>query len=266
MNRIKNLIFVIAALFMFSACEESNNSIEKGTLSLRLTDAPADYQEVLIDVEEVRVSYSTGEEGEEDWRTLENVNAGTYNLLKFTNGMDTLLAEEELPAGTIAQMRLILGENNRVKTDGKYQNIQTPSAQESGLKFNVHAELTPGINYKLWIDFDAGRSIVKKGNGGYLLKPVIRTYTEATNGAIDGVVEPVESEPYIMAISESDDTIGTYADTTSGEFLIEGLDVGSYDVEFGPVEGYEDHVEENVSVIEGNVTSLDTITLQANNL
>ena len=60
--------------------------------------------------------------------------------------------------------------------------LTTPSAQHSGLKLNVHAELTEGITYKILLDFDAARSIVKTGSGAYNLKPVIRTITEATSG------------------------------------------------------------------------------------
>ncbi|MCF8232022.1 MAG: DUF4382 domain-containing protein [Bacteroidales bacterium] len=259
---MKSVIFVLGALFLFSACEkEENSSSDSAVLNIRLTDAPANYEEVLIDVEEVRIHVSS-DEGEGNWQTLENVNTGIYNLLEFTNGVDTVLAQEEMPAGTISQMRLVLGSENSIKVNGEYYDLQTPSAQQSGLKFNVHAELTPGLTYEMWIDFDAGRSVVKRGNGEYLLKPVIRTYTEATSGAVKGVVEPVEADPYIMAISENDDTISTYADTTSGQFLIEGLEPGAYDVEFEPVDDFTGQTVEDVDVSVGQVTSIDTITFQ----
>lgn len=261
MKMMKSLIYVVVALFLFSACDKDNTSSENATLSVRLTDAPADYEEVLIDVEEVRIHVSSGED-DENWQTLENVNSGIYNLLDFTNGVDTLLAQEELPAGNISQMRLVLGSENSIKTNGEYQDLKTPSAQQSGLKFNINAELTPGLTYELWIDFDAGRSVVELGNGGYILKPVIRTYTEATSGAIEGVVEPVEAEPYIMAISENNDTTGTYADTISGGFLLKGLEAGTYYVEFEPVDDFDSQTVEDIDVSVGHVTSLDTITFQ----
>ena len=56
--------------------------------------------------------------------------------------------------------------------------LKTPSGQESGLKVQVHQEVTGGILYRLTLDFDAGRSIVKAGNSGkYLLKPVLRIFS-----------------------------------------------------------------------------------------
>jgi len=41
------------------------------------------------------------------------------------------------------------------------------------LKINVHAELQPNMSYKVVLDFDSDKSIVKTGNNKYKLKPVI---------------------------------------------------------------------------------------------
>jgi len=261
---MKKLIYVIVALFMFSACsDDDDNDSGKAVLSVRLTDTPADYEEVLIDIEDVMINSS--ESGDlEGWQSLDIMYPGVYDLLDFTNGLDTLLVQRELPAGTISQMRLVLGNNNKVKMDGTYYDLTTPSAQSSGLKFNVHADLIEGINYTVWIDFDAGRSVVDRGNGEYNLKPVIRAYTEAINGAITGVVDPVESKPYIMAISVNNDTIGSYADTLSGEFLLGGLDQGEYLLHFEPVAEYKKKTID-VNVINGQVTDLDTVKFEMMN-
>ena len=259
---MKKLIYVIIALFMLSACsDDDDNGSDKAVLSVRLTDAPADYQEVLIDIQDVMINTSEADDPE-GWESLNIMYPGVYDLLDFTNGIDTLLVERELPAGTISQMRLVLGNNNQVKDDGTYYDLTTPSAQSSGLKFNVHADLIEGINYTVWIDFDAGRSVVDRGNGEYNLKPVIRAYTEAINGAIIGVVDPVEAKPYIMAISVNNDTIGSYADTVSGEFLLGGLEQGEYLLHFEPVEEYMQKTLDGVNVINGEVTELDTVKIE----
>jgi len=59
------------------------------------------------------------------------------------NGKDTLLVTDEIPSGMLSQIRLILGENNSVMVDSIVYDIKTPSAQESGLKLNVHQDITP---------------------------------------------------------------------------------------------------------------------------
>jgi len=261
---MKKLIYVVIALFMFGACsEESINNTENAVLKVRLTDAPADYQEVLVDIQDVMINMSTDDDTV-GWQSLDIMYPGVYNLLDFTSGLDTLLVERELPAGTITQVRLILGENNQVKVNDEYYDIQTPSAQSSGLKLNLHTELIEGLTYTLWIDFDAGRSIVQKGNGGFLLKPVIRAYTEAENGGIKGVVDPVEAKPYVMAISASNDTMGTYADTISGEYLINGLEAGEYNLKLEPVEEYMSQELEDITVNAGEITVIDTVKFEMN--
>lgn len=255
MKNLMTVALLSLSIVLFS-CADDN---EQARLSIRLTDGPGDYEEVLIDVQEVKINVS--DDDDSGWQSLQSTRKGIYNLLDFSNGIDTLLVDEFLPAGKISQMRLVLGSENKVKIDGEYYDLATPSAQQSGLKFNIHAELKDGITYKLWIDFDAGRSIVKKGNGSYSLKPVIRTYTEATSGAINGNVVPVAAKPYVMAISAENDTLGTYADIETGFFLIKGIEPGTYQVKLEPVGGFQEKTIEGVEVQLGNVTQLGEVTL-----
>jgi len=250
--------FFALVLFIISAgcTQKDNNAI----MMIMLTDAPADYEEVLIDVLGLQVNYSTGS-NDGEWVFINGINTGVYNLLDYTNGLDTLLIKAVLPGGHISQMRLMLGDNNQVKTNGSYYDLETPSAQQSGLKFNVNADLVAGLTYKIWIDFDAGRSVIHKGNDKYSLKPVIRTFTEATSGAIKGTVQPEDSRPYITAISTAMDTIGTYSDTLSGEFFFSGMNEGIYKLNFNPVAGFMEMSIDNVNVSTGSITELGTVSI-----
>ncbi len=247
-------VMVICALMLLAGCSKSENS-GNAELQVMLTDAPAEYDAVLIDIQDVQIHVSENE-AEGTWQSMD-VNKGVYNLLDFRNGMDTLLAAVVLPAGKISQMRLVLGPNNQLVEGGETHDLATPSAQQSGLKFNIHATLTGGVVYKLWIDFDAARSIVNKGNGGYLLKPVIRTFTEAMSGAISGTVSPAEALPYIMAISATD-TLGTYA-SDNGNFRIDGVPAGTWNVMFDPKDPFADTTVNGINVVNGSVTAMDTL-------
>lgn len=248
------IVLVISAIVLVAGCNKSDSD-KNALLQVMLTDAPADYDQVLIDIQDVQIHVSDNE-GEGEWLSLA-VNKGVYNLLDFRNGMDTLLAFIELPPGMVSQMRLKLGPDNQIMKNGLWYNLDTPSAQQSGLKFNVHAMLTGGITYKLWIDFDAARSIVKKGNGGFSLKPVIRTFTDAISGAIMGNVSPAEALPYIMAVANGD-TIGTYAEE-NGRFLLKAVPEGLWSVVFDPVDPYLPATVDGVTVINGQVAVIDTV-------
>lgn len=220
-----------------------------------MTDAPGDYDQVNVDIQGVEIHSD-----QNGWVSLP-ANKGVYNLLDFTNGLDTLLASGTVETGTISQIRLVLGSNNSVMVDGKLYPLSTPSAQQSGLKLNIHAVLTKGITYTILLDFDADKSIVHTGKDTYILKPVIRTVAKALDGAIKGVVNPTAAFPSVMAVSGTD-TFGTYADSATGAYLVQGVKAGTYKVMFFPKSPYADTVINNVSVTTGMVTDMGTITIK----
>ncbi|MEE9461172.1 MAG: DUF4382 domain-containing protein, partial [Bacteroidales bacterium] len=121
-------IFIVITLCLITACTGlEDNKQEYAHVQIYLTDAPGDYQEVNIDVVSVRVIIN-------DSLISLPTNTGIYNILDFVNGKDTLLVEDEIPAGYLSQIRLVLGEENTVKKrDGMTHNLKTPSAQQSGL-------------------------------------------------------------------------------------------------------------------------------------
>ncbi|MGZ5283424.1 MAG: DUF4382 domain-containing protein, partial [Bacteroidia bacterium] len=186
-------------LFFVSCNNDDNNGTASYPFQVRFTDAAGDYESVNIDVKSVQV-HTSGNANDNDngWTTLAT-NARIYDLVRLTNGKDTVLADATLPYGKISQIRLVLGDNNTVTVDNNTYDLKTPSAQQSGLKIKVNETLTEGVTYVLTLDFDASRSIVKKGNGDYSLKPVIRAFTTATSGAIKGNVTPAGTMANVWA-------------------------------------------------------------------
>lgn len=251
------LLCIAAATLSISSCSKEKN---KSRLTVYLTDAPASYDAVNIDIRRVEIKTSS-DQGDGGWTELP-IHAGIYNLLEFTNGMDTLLSSIELPAGKVSQLRVILGSQNSIVVDGSTSALplETPSAQTSGLKFNIHADLIEGLEYKLWIDFDCARSIVVTGNHSYKLKPVIRTFTEATSGAIKGNVQPAAAEATVYAINGTD-SLSAIPDAVTGNFLIRGVAPGTWKVVADGNNGYADQTVDNVAVQRGEVTIVDAFTL-----
>lgn len=242
---LTSAVAVIVAVFFMTAC--SDDAAKNARLDVRLTDAPGDYQEVNIDIQGVEVHNEAG-----GWQSLD-IEEGVYNLLEFTNGLDTLLGSIELSAGRISQIRLILGSENTIKVDGETHDLSTPSAQQSGLKLNLQANLTEGMTYTILLDFDVARSIVKTGNATYKLKPVIRAISEATSSAIKGKVSIPESTPAVYVINGTD-TVGTSFANAEGFFMVKGLAPGTYKVSFAPATGY------TIADIDGVVVTLVDVT------
>ena len=256
--KIRNTIFYTAliatALFLLASCSKN----EKGTsrLQVSLTDAPGDYDALYIDVQDIKIN--TTSDSSSGWSSLENVRHGTYNLLDLVNGKDTLLADATIPSGRIQQIRLILGSENYVKINGQMLKLTTPSAQQSGLKLNIHQDVSAGIVYQLLLDFDVAKSVVESNNGKYILKPTIRTIMQAIGGSIRGTVAPDSLQTAVLAIQGADTVASTY--TSNGSYLIRGLNAGTYDLHFLPSESsVSKQVKAGIIVNTGVVTTVDTL-------
>lgn len=268
------LLFVLG--FVIGACDNAGTGVDgsgTGTMEVRMTDAPADYDEVNVHIERVEVNRNeTGEddEGEADnegWMTISEPNQ-TYNLLELTNGAYTVLGDTTLEAGTYNQIRLILSdEGHSVVVDGEEYSIFVPSGAQTGLKLNVNAEIEENITYTLLLDFDASRSVVKRGQGQaspeYLLKPVIHASNQAVTGNIDGTVNPVEAEPVVYAIADEDTVGSTYANEEDGYFKLIGLEERSYTISINPTnESYAVKDTTGIEVTVGETNELGTVELE----
>jgi len=254
------LLTLTLLLTLFFACTKHESSAEnsKAHLQVYLTDDPANYDEVVIDVIDVKINYSN--DTANGWKSMSQINVRPYDIIKLVNGKDTLLGQTDLDSGRIEQIRLILGPNNYVKVNGQTYTLETPSSQQSGLKINLHQDVSAGVLYKLLLDFDVARSIVKTGNGKYMLKPVIRATMQAQGGSIKGFVLPSTFNTSVFAIQGPDTLAGTI--TSSGSYLIKGLNSGTYTLGFAPSDTtYKSQTKTGIVVTTNAVTTVDTVRL-----
>ena len=165
--KIKNLsvVVIVYATLLLSACKKENTN---STLQIRMTDAPASFDEVNIDLREVNVKFATDTTG---WVSLQTT-PGIYNLLGLQNGVDTLIAQGNFPSNVVKEIRLVLGDSNTIMSGGQTYPLTIPSGSESGLKIKVSKNLQANLE-TLLIDFDAALS-VNQETDGYKLRPVLR--------------------------------------------------------------------------------------------
>lgn len=253
---MKKAVYLFALVLMlglsFASCTK-NTSTTSSTLNVKMTDAPGPYGAVNVDVQGVEVT------GTNNNTVILNVNKGIYNLLDLANGKDTLLGTGSLNEGSVEQIRLILGSNNTVMVNNVSYPLSTPSAEQSGLKLQVHQTLVGGVTYSILLDFDATKSIVETGNGTYKLKPVIRTIDTAISGSIKGMISPVGLTATVTATSGT----ASYSSVvnTSGNFQISGVPAGTYSVVITPVSPKLPVTLANVTVTTGVSTSMGTIII-----
>ena len=214
-----------------------------GTLGVSLTDAPAcGFNAVNVSVSKVRAHLS-GDATEDSggWAEITLSPARKINLLDLTNGVVETLGETTLPAGHYTQLRLMLlantgssPTNNSVVLSGAPGTeiaLTTPSAVQSGIKLINEFDVAPGQRVDLVLDFDACKSVVRRGNGSYLLKPVIKVIPTVLNG-INGFVDRSLLGSNVMVSAQVGGTVvrSTVPNTSTGEFMLARLAPGDYDV------------------------------------
>jgi len=270
-----------AALLGLASCSKSvsdDSSATAAKLEVRLTDAPGNFNSVVLDVRQIEVHLK--DEGNPDgWQTL-GFTPQTVNVLDYVNGKSALLVSTDFAPGDLKEIRLILGPNSYVVgTDGQQYDLKTPSGQTSGVKLKLDkVTLKQHETFQLLLDFDVAKSVVERGNWKagndkkerYLLKPVIRVVAQDIKGGLRGTVSPAAARPQVLAIRSSivgPDTVSTFADA-SGAFQLGALPAGTYQVQFFPTgtapTGQPDYkyvVRTGVTVTNDQVTDLGTTPL-----
>jgi len=210
-----------------------------GTLGVSLTDAPAcGYDKVFVTVTNVRVHQSsTASDTDAGWTDLPGNFPLKIDLLSLNNGTLKALGEAPLAAGHYTQLRLVLDPNTAVgfansvvPTGGVETALVTPSAVKSGIKLVNEFDVVAGQRVDLLLDFDACKSIVKRGNGTYALKPVIKVIPFVVNG-IHGFFDTALLGSNVMVTAQQNSTIvQSTAPLANGEFFLYRLAPGNYDV------------------------------------
>jgi hypothetical protein len=252
-----------------------------------LTDAPAcGYDNVWVTVTKVRVHRSdTAGETDSGWSEVVVDPSGRgrkIDLLELQNGVLADLGQTALPAGHYSQVRLVLADNATVAaanelvlSDTKARvSLDTPSAQQSGLKLKHGFDVEDGAEVDLVLDFDACRSIVKAGNSGkYNLKPVISVLPILT-GSIVGTVDPqaarANATVSLQRFDPSSGVVSVVRATTAkadGTWMLSPVPVSpsdgpGYNLVIGS-SGYGNVVYTNVPVATGVATSIPNVQLDA---
>lgn len=242
-----------------------------GVMRLSLTDAPAcGYDEVNVTIEKVRVHQSSdAAEDASGWSEVVLDPPRRVDLLTLTNGVLEELGQTSLPAGRYTQMRLVLAANGGatplansvVPTGGAETALTTPSGQQSGLKLNVQMDVAANQVADFVIDFDACKSVVRRGNSGqYNLKPVISVTPLLSDAGLRviGYVDPaIANASTTVSVQQAGVPVKATVPQTDGRFVLYPVPEGSYDLVIGAA-GRVTAVMTGVPVVASSYTTVNS--------
>lgn len=175
MKRLHLLTGCLASALLFSCSTKPDADVVapgQGQLQVKLTDAPAEYKEIVITVSKV-----TAHSEKAGWVTLSSEKK-TFDLLKLKD-TTTELGWVNLPAGKVTQIRLHLdpqAEPHLILNDGQKAALKVPSGTQSGIKIKGPFDIPECERLTVTLDFDGEKSIFVHGtgNGKYIMRPVIK--------------------------------------------------------------------------------------------
>lgn len=277
-------LWVVATLFFiaFVACKKGESVNNSETLQVYLTDGPADYDAVNIDITavEAKVDSCVAHRGDDhhgdqdgdqddhqrrhddfgDWVSL-SATPGIYDVLKLRNGIDTLLASGTVN-GTIRKIRITLGANNTVVKNGVTYPLVISNETANYLYVHLrdeHRHHDSASRVGVWVDFDISRSIVEI-NGVFYLKPSLRPFCDQNFAGLEGRVLPAAADAIVKVYNSTDTAIAI--PNPDGRFRVRGLPEGTYNVLFDGNNGYSDQTISNVVLQKGKSVHLNDVTLQ----
>ncbi|MFC1558975.1 DUF4382 domain-containing protein [Gemmatimonadota bacterium] len=252
-------VLAIAITLTISAC--STDPSGTGTLQLNLVDAPAPIEGIeSIDIIFSFISVHASADADSanvGWIVVMDDQTSeaerTFNLLEYVNGTSAILGEAELEEGHYTQLRIGI-QSASITINGTTSDLTIPSGSQSGLKLTGGFNIDPNVITSITLDFDAGESVRENppGSGRYKLQPTIRMIETILSGTISGTVTPDTLRTLITAYETGTTTVvtSTYADTLSGEYMLQALLAGTYDLE-ASAEGFDVATEAGVTVTAG---------------
>ncbi len=208
-----------ASGIILSKYSESGNNF-----FVSLTDAPnEELSKVYVNIKEVLLKVGGSGNKRAEVKIAQQV--GIVDLLTLQDGLMMGMADLNLPVGLkVNQVRLVLEDfgNSIEYINGDTCELQTPSQQNTGLKIvNPEFTIEEGKSYSLVVDFDAKKSIVHQGNGGCLLKPVLRW------GGIAYIPEGGDVEDDQEVIVDNGDDGSSYEDESGEDSVDDSSDDSS---------------------------------------
>jgi hypothetical protein len=282
---------LLAAVAVTSCKKSEDNSTVNDQVSVYLTDDPAFYDNVFIDIRYVEVKVQEGHKNEDHvgdkddddddhfddndkdsdndhlakdqygkWDTLA-IRPGVYDILKFRNGLDTLFGKGTVN-GRVRKIRMTVGDKNSIVVSGVTSPLLLDGSINNYLYIRTHNRHHDnlGVNHiGFWIDFDIANSIIER-NSKYYLKPVLKPFCDGQFGKVSGKVFPADARAVVTVFNTSDKASAIAE--KSGEYKIRGIMPGTYSVTFKASNGYKDSTVTNIKIEKNKEMKMADITLR----
>lgn len=270
MKSVKKMMAAAGMLILMAllvvACQKEQTVGEdvqpgKQKLNVFLTDDPSlIFDSIFIDIRLLEVKVESPN-GAEFWDTLP-IRAGVYNILKFRNGVDTLLTAAYIPNGKVKKIRLTLGTQNAVMKNGNRFPLTLHDNNRQVIIDIPDVDQIDPNTFAIWIDFDGHGSIIRLRDNVFELRPRIHSFSNSHGARIEGEIKPRAALPAIVKVIAGTDTLLAVTDNDDGDFKIRGIRSSTVKLVVIPSNGYRDSTINNIQLSPGRDTKLGDIVVR----
>lgn len=257
----------IGCLLTLISCTSSPSG-QNGTLTIKIIDAPAAFEQEVIVIHRIEL-HRSGSPADAGWRVVSGSQGivGTFDLLQFRNGANQIVTQNQVPAGKYDGIRMTL-DGSYIVLPGHGTNTPLDLAADviGGYVIQYSLSIAEGNSYELILDFDAFHSVQQTGPNQYTLTPAVRVQDAAVAGSITGAVVSADKIlPLNGLISSSvgTSTVATFPDTSNGSFVLGALPEGTYSITISPSDSasYRDTTISGIQVIRLKQSAIGAIKL-----
>lgn len=294
---MKKMKYFFATLLLMVLASCSNDIAEpKGTLKVKLSDAPMHYNQFMsasITIDKIEIGNHT------NVNSMINImnTPMTYNLLELINGITETMSNAEIPSGNYDLMRLYVSSTEMVTKNGDTYTYNMNQDGYSGngmmqdgmmlnsnnksidITLNNALTISEGSMSEFLLDVDVNESFMLEGVNftgsgpnmmmsmtGFTFMPTMRLVDLSTSGTIHGNVQDNVGNLPNATISLMHN--GTLYTTThsdeNGNYTFIGIPQGMYEIEV-ELDGYMvNPVGNEESMGEFNMMSNDSISINFN--
>ncbi len=170
-NRLSFLAFGLTTL-LFTSCEKEQ--IGSATVLFHDSGAVFPYDEVVIDVRRVEVTFANANTNNEFGKYFLDAHPGGFDLAALSDNGDTELANKQrMPIGTLTEIRIVVGDESYVKVNGVKYDLIVSNSPASGLTLPLDdMGIYAGQQASITLNIDVAGSVQQSG-GSYVLNPLI---------------------------------------------------------------------------------------------
>ncbi|HKJ92065.1 MAG TPA: DUF4382 domain-containing protein [Longimicrobiales bacterium] len=200
----KFILALVVLALPLAACSDTTSVPANGSVSIRLKDAPGDFQAAVVTISDI---YLQGSATDSTGGRVELMqDTVTTDLLTLADSTADLVQGVTVPSGTYGQLRFVVDGGYVVVDNGDGTNsvyatpgypvpdslqvtgtLKCPSCAQSGLKVNLPGGLTVnGDQNILLVDFDVSESFGHEGgmSGMWVMHPSLKATQVDLTGSV----------------------------------------------------------------------------------